>query len=264
MNNIFQTILESKRSEVRRRQGILSLSELASDVNERKLRTTLSLRKAIESSSHGIIAEFKRRSPSKGMLHYGSSVGGVASAYELGGAAACSILTDEPFFGGSLDDLVEARCTVGIPLLRKDFIIDEYQLYEARLWGADAVLLIAAAINRLSCYRLAEKAHSLGLEVLLEIHGRDELDYINPFIDVLGVNNRNLRTFVTSVETSFALAEELRSTKCCLISESGIHSTDTVKQLQKAGFSGFLIGELFMTTKYPGMALSDFICELAK
>ncbi|MDR2498043.1 MAG: indole-3-glycerol phosphate synthase TrpC [Tannerellaceae bacterium] len=264
MKDILNAILESKRAEVRRRQNILSLSDLASDVSARTLRTPLSLRQAIEASPHGIIAEFKRRSPSKCSLYNGANVGKVVSAYEQSGASACSILTDEPFFGGTLDDLVDARCAVQLPLLRKDFIIDEYQLYEARLWGADAVLLIASAISRLTCYRLAEKARSLGLEVLLEIHNREELDYINPFVDILGVNNRNLSSFVTDVETSLSMADELRSTGCCMISESGIHSAEVVRQLQQAGFRGFLIGELFMATKSPGKRLSDLIAELAR
>jgi len=184
-------------------------------------------------------------------------------AYEAGGASACSILTDGDFFGGSLGDLQKARKLVDLPLLRKDFIIDTYQLFQARVIGADAVLLIAAALTEEECRVLAETAHSLQLEVLLEVHSEDELKYLNADIDMLGVNNRNLGTFHTDVNNSFKLVDKMRGFSPLLVSESGISETDTVRRLREAGFRGFLIGETFMKTERPGDTLADFIGGLA-
>ena len=184
-------------------------------------------------------------------------------AYEAGGASTCSILTDGDFFGGSLGDLQKARKLVDLPLLRKDFIIDTYQLFQARVMGADAVLLIAAALTEEECRILAETAHSLQLEVLLEVHSEDELKYLNADIDMLGVNNRNLGTFHTDVNNSFKLVDKMRGFSPLLVSESGISETDTVRRLREAGFRGFLIGETFMKTERPGDTLADFIGGLA-
>jgi indole-3-glycerol phosphate synthase len=230
-----------------------------------------SMSKALIRSQSGIIAEFKRRSPSKGWLFPGAMIEDVIPAYERAGAAACSILTDEDFFGGSLGDLQAARKKAsGIPLLRKDFIIDEYQLFQARVMGADAVLLIAAALTRTDCASLAATARSLGLEVLLEIHGEGELSYLTPDIDMLGVNNRNLGTFHTDVTNSFRLAEHIkaaassdRSSSPVLVSESGINDVEVVRRLRLSGFRGFLIGEAFMKSQQPGGALAAIIRGLA-
>ena len=220
-----------------------------------------SMKRALAQSSTGIIAEFKRKSPSKGWINKDASPEEVTAAYAANGASALSILTDTPFFGGSLKDLRDARPGVNIPILRKDFIIDEYQLYQAKIVGADAILLIAAALEKEECAFLAGKAHELGLEVLLEIHSEKELEYVNSTIDMVGVNNRNLGTFVTDIENSFRLASALPK-DTLLVSESGISSPDTVKRLRQAGFRGFLIGENFMKTDNPGKALGEFIKQL--
>lgn len=167
------------------------------------------MRHALESSPYGIIAEFKRKSPSKGFIHRDADVAQVVSGYAASGAAACSVLTDTLYFGGSPEDLMRARAVVDIPLLRKDFIVDPYQLAEAAAWGADVVLLIAAALTPGQCRELAEAAHELGLEVLLEVHHQDELDRICEQVDIVGINNRNLATFVTDIYTSFELAKQI-------------------------------------------------------
>jgi indole-3-glycerol phosphate synthase len=270
MKDILQEIVADKRREVagqKKRIPLAVLKDWAGDRLERKPR---SLCQYLVSGFHsGIIAEFKRKSPSKGWLCPGGDVAGIIPAYEKGGASACSILTDEKYFGGSLKDLQRARACTGLPLLRKDFIIDDYQLYQSRVAGADAVLLIAAALTREACYRLSELACFLRLEVLLEIHNEKELDYVNPCIDMLGVNNRNLGTFHTDVENSFRLAERIRTAlpqanaSPLLVAESGISSPETVKQLREAGFRGFLIGETFMKTENPGETLSRFIQALS-
>ena len=188
--DILQDIIANKRIEVARQKQAVSLQTLLALGSDRMERDTRSMRAALESSPSGIIAEFKRKSPSKGWLHPGANIADVVPAYEAGGASACSILTDGDFFGGSLGDLQKARKLVDLPLLRKDFIIDTYQLFQARVIGADAVLLIAAALTEEECRVLAETAHSLQLEVLLEVHSEDELKYLNADIDMLGVNNR--------------------------------------------------------------------------
>ena len=217
------------------------------------------MRQSLASSATGIIAEFKRKSPSKGWLHPGAKVQDVLPFYAEGGASACSILTDGDFFGGSLSDLQQARRLVNIPLLRKDFIVDPYQLYQARVMGADAVLLIAACLSKEECAQLAATAHSLQLEVLLEVHSAEELDHVNADIDMLGVNNRHLGTFDTDVKQSFTLIDQLKGYAPLLVSESGISQAETVKQLRAAGFRGFLIGETFMKTAQPGETLRNFI-----
>lgn len=265
MKDILQDIIANKRIEVDRQKQAVRLQTLLALGGERLERTTYSMRASLAASSSGIIAEFKRKSPSKGWLHPDAAVAEVIPTYKEAGASACSILTDPQFFGGSLGDLCAARKLVDIPLLRKDFIIDEYQLYQARVMGADAVLLIAACLTPDQCLELAELAHTLQLETLLEIHSEAELDYLNPHIDMLGVNNRNLGTFHTDVANSFRLAEKMqeivkeKDLAPLLVSESGISSTETVSQLREAGFRGFLIGETFMKTEQPGETLAAFI-----
>lgn len=253
---ILEQILATKREEVESRKKQLSAGQLLETAHAGRKR--LSMRHALESSPYGIIAEFKRKSPSKGFIHRDADVAQVVSSYAAHGAAACSVLTDSLYFGGCPEDLMRARAAVNIPLLRKDFIIDPYQLAEAAAWGADVVLLIAAALTPEQCGELAGTAHELGLEVLLEVHQQDELDRICEQVDIVGINNRNLATFVTDIYTSFELAKQIPAT-FLKISESGIHAVDTVIALREAGFRGFLIGENFMKEADPGEALKKFI-----
>ncbi len=259
MKDILSEIIANKRFEVDLQKQTISLEQLQEGVSE--CAPTRSMKQALAASPTGIIAEFKRRSPSKGWIKQQARVEEIVPAYAQAGASALSILTDEKYFGGSFGDIRTARLLVDLPILRKDFVIDEYQLYQARLLGADAILLIAAALSPERCQSLVEKAHELDLEVLLELHHPDELAYIHPDIDMVGVNNRNLGSFVTDVENSFRLAKQLPA-GTVLVSESGIGHPDTVKRLQEAGYRGFLIGENFMRTDNPGESLNSFIREL--
>ena len=221
-----------------------------------------SLRQALLDSETGIIAEFKRRSPSKGWIKEDGQADTIPLSYQMNGAAALSILTDEQYFGGSDDFIRIARQSgVTLPILYKNFVIDEAQLYAAALCGASAVLLIAACLSMQQCSVLLNKAHELGLEVLLEMHSEAELEYAALGPDLCGINNRNLGSFVTDVENSFRLAELLPK-DAVKVSESGISNPDTVKTLRQAGFNGFLIGENFMKTANPGLALHNFISQL--
>lgn len=221
-----------------------------------------SLRDALLASPTGIIAEFKRRSPSKGWIKEEGRADIIPLAYQNAGAAALSILTDKYYFGGHDSFILTARASgVTLPILYKNFIIDEFQLYEAVLCGASAVLLIAACLTKANCATLIQKAHSLGLEVLLEMHSEQELEYAELQPDLCGINNRNLGSFKTEVENSFRLAELLPS-DAIKVSESGISNPETVKALRQAGFRGFLIGENFMKTPDPGHSLAEFIMQL--
>ncbi|MCD7926350.1 MAG: indole-3-glycerol phosphate synthase TrpC [Bacteroides sp.] len=260
MKDILDEIIAHKQIEIELQKAAISQDLLINNCNEPTPR--VSMRASLAASPSGIIAEFKRRSPSKGWIKEEGKADLIPPAYQAAGASTLSILTDEKFFGGTLKDIRAARPQVQLPILRKDFIIDEYQLYQARIVGADAVLLIAAALDKEQCKALAIKAHELELEVLLEIHSEQELEYVNENIDMIGVNNRNLGTFHTEVENSFRLAERLPK-EMLLVSESGISTPETVKQLRAAGFRGFLIGENFMKTPDPGKALQEFIKELA-
>ena len=221
-----------------------------------------SLREALLQSDSGIIAEFKRRSPSKGWIKEEGRADIIPLSYQQNGAAALSILTDEHYFGGHDDFIRMARKSgVTLPILYKNFVIDEALLYAAALCGASAVLLIAACLSKAECKRLLDKAHSLGLEVLLEMHSEPELEYVELEPDLCGINNRNLGSFVTDVENSFRLAELLPK-DAVKVSESGISNPATVKALRQAGFRGFLIGENFMKTADPGTSLHEFINQL--
>ena len=221
-----------------------------------------SLREALLASDTGIIAEFKRRSPSKGWIKEEGRADIIPLSYQQNGAAALSILTDEHFFGGHDEFIRQARQSgVTLPILYKNFVIDEAQLYAAALCGASAVLLIAACLSKEQCRSLMNKAHELGLEVLLEMHSESELEYADLGPDLCGINNRNLGSFVTDVENSFRLAERLPK-DAVKVSESGISNPDTVRALRQAGFRGFLIGETFMKTPDPGQALAKFIGKL--
>lgn len=284
MKDILSEIIAHKRIEIELQKQAVSLEKLQEEVAAmmQKDATTgtsvtipvRSMKQALASSPTGIIAEFKRRSPSKGWIHETARAEEIPAAYETASASAVSILTDEKFFGGSLQDIRMARPLIGIPILRKDFIIDEYQLLQARIVGADAVLLIAACLTQEECATLTARAHVLGLEVLLEIHTFSELAYVNADVDMVGVNNRNLGTFVTDVKNSFHIAEKLRQIPAraldssdspslpLLVSESGISHPETICRLRAAGFRGFLIGETFMKTRRPGDALKDFISPL--
>ncbi len=260
--DILDEIIANKRFEVDYQKKILSpeqLMDTVSGVNNPKL----SMREALLRSDTGIIAEFKRKSPSKGFIKENAVAEEIVPSYEKAGAAALSILTDEVYFAGTLKDLRTARPLVHIPIIRKDFIIDEYQLYQAKVVGANAVLLIAAALPLEEYKSLLAKAHELDLEVLLEIHSEKELEYITKDIDMIGINNRNLGTFHTDVENSFRLAMQLPSDSV-LVSESGISDYQTIIRLRKEGFKGFLIGESFMKTENPGKELEEYIQSLKK
>ena len=266
--DILNTIIANKRKEVALQKEATPLNKLL-DLNVSQFqRPVCSMRGALANSASGIIAEFKRKSPSKGWIFPDAKVQEVVPAYETGGAAACSVLTDTDFFGGTFEDIILARGLVNMPLLRKDFMIDEYQIYQARAMGADAILLIAAVLTPDECLKFAKKAHELNMDVLLEIHKEDELRFLNKHIDMLGVNNRNLGTFDTSVNNSFRLLELMQKetgsdeNAPILISESGLSDAKTIRELRNAGFRGFLIGEMFMKTANPGKTLKDLIGEL--
>ena len=259
--DILTRILETKRKE-------LAAKRFTEPDGQFRRSGRLSLRQALLDSETGIIAEFKRKSPSRGWIHEDARPEEVIPSYAAAGAAALSILTDEEYFGGSLDFIRRVRGVVNIPILRKDFIISPVQLEEAARAGADAVLLIASCLTPGDCASLTAKAHDLGLEVLLEIHSTEELDYITPDIDVVGVNNRHLGSFVTDVKTSFDLAAQLkkisasRPESTVFISESGLSDPATVKKLRSVGYRGFLMGENFMKQDSPAGALAEFIREL--
>lgn len=253
MKDILSEIIANKQLEVKQQKQIISKEQLQDGIQE--FNQQRSMKQALLSSHTGIIAEFKRRSPSKGWINENARIEEIIPSYEKSGASALSILTDEKYFGGNLKDIRTARPLVNLPILRKDFIIDEYQLYQAKIIGADAILLIAAALEKEQCRELTEKAHQIGLEVLLEIHREEEIEYIHEDIDMIGVNNRNLGTFTTDIKNSFRLASVLPP-NATLVSESGISDVETIKKLRNSGFKGFLIGEAFMRTIQPGQTLS--------
>ena len=256
MKDILEQIIATKHEELPAiREAVSVSSGFAAGAKS-------SLREALLASDTGIIAEFKRRSPSKGWIKEEGRADIIPLSYQQNRAAALSILTDEHYFGGSDEFIRTARQSgVTLPILYKNFVIDEAQLYAAALCGASAVLLIAACLSKAECKRLLDKAHALGLEVLLEMHSEPELEYAELEPDLCGINNRNLGSFVTDVDNSFRLAELLPK-DAVKVSESGISNPDTVRALRQAGFRGFLIGENFMKTADPGVALSDFITQL--
>jgi indole-3-glycerol phosphate synthase len=258
--NILDLIITDKKIEVNQRKRIFpSAYWESSPLFERK---TKSLAKSLKASNSGIIAEHKRRSPSKQNINSSLSVEKVAKGYESAGVCGMSILTDGKYFGGSLDDLTIARAVSDFPLLRKEFIIDEYQIIEAKAFGADAILLIAAILSPQEILSFSKTAKSLGLDVLLEVHNLNELEKsIMPSIDLIGVNNRNLKTFKVSLETSRSLAEEIPA-EFIKVSESGISEVASIKKLKAIGYKGFLVGENFMKTDNPGLAAKDFINQL--
>ena len=258
--NILDKIIVDKRNEVALKKQLIS----ANDLQKHPLfeYKTSSLASALRTSSSGIIAEHKRRSPSKSVINQDLNVQDVASGYENAGVCGMSVLTDGKYFGGALDDLILARASVKMPLLRKEFIIEEYQILEAKAYGADVILLIAAVLTREEIKTFSELAKSLGLEVLLEVHDLEELEKsIMPSLDMLGVNNRNLKTFEVSTDISKQLSEKI-PTDFVKVSESGISSVEAIKDLKDYGYQGFLIGENFMKTNDPGKSAAQFIQEL--
>lgn len=256
---ILDKIVADKRIEVdylKKNVPLEDVKKLASG-----LGMGLSLKKSLLNSKTGIISEFKRKSPSLGFINEKADVAEVVKSYEAAGCSGISVLTDLNYFGGTIGDLKTAKSIVKCPVLRKDFMIDPYQLYVSKIIGADVILLIAASLTLDEAYDLGELAHELGMEVLLEIHNEEELDYISRFTDIVGVNNRNLKTFKTDVQISFDLAKHIPADRV-KISESGLSDPLTVRALRDAGYNGFLIGETFMKITKPGEALSSFIKQL--
>jgi indole-3-glycerol phosphate synthase len=259
--NILDKIVLNKRKEVEQAKLVTTYTQLEeSDFFHRDCYSLKDF--LLDPERTGIIAEFKRKSPSKGIINDKVSVQEVTQGYAAAGASALSVLTDTDFFMGRKADLIKARQSNNIPVLRKDFMIDEYQIIEAKSLGADIILLIAAILTADEIQSLASLAKSLGLSVLLEVHNLEELQKsINPNLDAIGVNNRNLADFTVSVETSFKLADHIPS-EFLKVSESAISNPETIKELKKAGFSGFLIGENFMKQEDPVAAMKEFVAYL--
>lgn len=258
--SVLDRIIADKKREVSLKKNLVSTADL-----ERQplfARPCQSLSKSLKSREPAIIAEHKRRSPSKAVINQSLSVDFVVKGYQEAGAAGLSILTDGKYFGGSSDDLLLARATGSLPILRKDFIVDAYQILESKAMGADAILLIAAALHPGDIKRFSEVAASIGLESILEVHNREELEQsLTPAIQIVGVNNRDLKTFNVSLEVSRHLSAYIPS-EFVRVSESGINSPEDVLTLSRDGFQGFLIGENFMKTENPGLAISQFINAL--
>lgn len=254
---ILDDIIAYKKSDLTRTASLIPICDLENS----KLfdRCIISLSDSLlDKNKSGIIAEFKRKSPTKGLINAAAKILEVTSGYMREGASGISILTDGQFFGGSSSDLSVACENNLFPLLRKDFIISEYQVIESKAIGADAILLIAAALKKNEVLTLAQLARSLGLEVLLEIHDKKELDKLNQYINIIGVNNRNLKTFEVNTEISENIADQIPP-GFTRISESGISSSRIVLKLKKAGYDGFLVGEKFMSTPDPVKAFSEFV-----
>ena len=258
--NILEKIVADKQFEVELRKKLIPIEQLENSVLFDK--TPISLVNRLKESASGIIAEHKRRSPSKSVINQDLNVFDVAKGYEKAGVCGMSVLTDGKYFGGSLDDLLTARASCKLPLLRKEFIIDPYQIIEAKAYGADVILLIAAILSKEELMAYSELAKSLELEVLLEVHNEQELKKsLHETVDMIGVNNRNLKTFEVSLETSKALSA-LIPDDFVKVSESGISSVAAIKELQPYGYKGFLIGENFMKTENAGESAKQFIEEL--
>lgn len=255
--NILDNIIAAKKIEVEQKKELLPVEELKAFPNYHSTCNSL-VSQLLSEGTTGIIAEFKRKSPSKGVINENIQIGPVVEAYDAHGAAGISILTDENYFGGSNDDIIYARDIVSVPILRKDFIIDEYQVFEAKAIGASVILLIAACLTPKRTQELALFAKRLSLEVLLEIHNIDELQHICTEVDIVGVNNRDLKTFTVDVNRSIQLSEKIPADKI-KISESGISDADTIVRLRQFGYKGFLIGENFMRHPDPSIAFADFV-----
>jgi indole-3-glycerol phosphate synthase len=260
--NILDKIVAHKHTEIAASKAKMSIADLQKSPFFQHKGVSLKQRLANQATT-GIIAEFKRKSPSLGIINDKVLPEVVTKGYAAAGAAGLSVLTDTEFFGGNFGDFCKARAVnPTTPLLRKDFMVDEYQLWEAKAIGADVILLIAACLSPQQINNLAKQARSLGMEVLLEVHDRDELERsICPYVDMVGVNNRNLKTFVTNIETSIELAELIPS-EFVKISESGLKNAQTIQQLREVGYAGFLIGETFMKTDNPAQALANLNADL--
>lgn len=254
--NILDTIIEHKKVEVAAAKAKKSIADLEATQNFRLSIRSLSA-SLLKEAGTGIIAEFKRKSPSKGFIKKNADVNEITAAYTKFGAAGLSVLTDENFFGGSMEDLLQARKS-DIPLLRKDFIIDEYQVVEAKSWGADVILLIAACLTPAKVKHLAKAASQLGLEVILELHAEEELGHICDEIKLVGINNRDLKTFTVDIERSLRMAEKIPDDKI-KIAESGIDKAEDILIFKENGFKGFLIGEYFMKQADTCSAFKNFV-----
>jgi indole-3-glycerol phosphate synthase len=254
--NILEKIIEQKKSEIAERKKQVTVATLGK--TDFFSRPTLYLRKFLQDEGRtGIIAEFKRRSPSKGIINDIADVGAVTKAYAENGASCLSVLTDETFFGGSTADLIKARVNP-VPILRKDFIVDEYQVTETKAMGADVILLIAACLTPARVRELAAFAAGLGLEILLELHAEEELEHICAETQIIGINNRNLKTFAVDIERSLRMADALPAGSI-KVAESGISSPGDIRLFKKHGFEGFLVGENFMKASDPGAAFKHFV-----
>ncbi|MGV0978908.1 indole-3-glycerol phosphate synthase TrpC [Empedobacter falsenii] len=259
MKTILDEIVAQKRVEILEKQKTQSIESFRN--SENFLLPIKSAKASIlDESKSGIIAEFKRKSPSKGFINKDANVKKVVSGYEKFGASVVSVLTDEHFFGGSFDDLLQAKEVLNIPVLRKDFIVDEFQVYETKAIGADLMLLIAECLTKDEVYHLAKTAKEIGLEVLLELHSEDQLKKVNEFIDLIGINNRNLKNFEVDIEKSKQILKQLPP-DLIKVAESGISDPITVKELRQAGFQAFLIGENFMKAEHPSLAFEQFVKE---
>jgi len=254
---ILEKIIETKKNELEIVKKTISIEELKKLPNfERK---SISLVERLKNSSHGIIAEHKRKSPSKSIINDSISINEIITGYNNANVCGISVLTDKDYFGGSLNDLRNARKLTNIPILRKEFIIDEYQIIEAKANGADVILLIAACLEKDQIKSFSSLAKEIGLEVLIEIHDENELKKcLTNTIDIIGVNNRNLKTFEVDINTSIKLSNMIPK-KFTKISESGISNYNEIIKLRKYGFKGFLIGELFMKNNNPGKEVLNLI-----
>jgi indole-3-glycerol phosphate synthase len=259
--NILDKIVIRKKEELAEAKQKVSAKELEAHANFN--RQPLVFKDfLLDENRTGIIAEFKRRSPSKGLINGTADVAEVTKAYNLAGASALSVLTDTDFFGGKADDLFQARAVNQIPILRKDFMIDEYQILEAKAWGADIILLIASILTPQQIIDFGKLAQSLGLNVLLEVHNLEELEKsICPNVNAIGVNNRNLGDFTVNIQTSFDLVDKIPD-EFLKISESAIDNPEVIKKLKEVGYNGFLIGENFMKTADPGKEMKRFVTRI--
>ena len=259
---ILDNIVAHKRSEVGLKKSQTPISQL--EQSPLFSRATYSLKTNLMNSPSGIIAEHKRKSPSKAVINNSLNLIDVAKGYENAGVSGMSVLTDEKYFGGTLEDLKTARNTCNLPLLRKEFIINEYQIIEAKASGADLILLIAAILTKDEIKSYSELAKSLGMEILLEVHNLEELEKsMMPSLDMIGVNNRNLKTFEVNLDISKSLSDRIPD-DFVKVSESGISNVAAIKDLKTYGYQGFLIGENFMKTSNPGNSASQFINELRR
>lgn len=258
--NILDKIVAHKKIEVVQAQQQASIQQLENKILFQRHTVSLT-HNLLKENSTGIISEFKRKSPSKGIINNKSEAADVVKEYENAGVSGSSVLTDEQFFGGTIQDFISVRECVSIPLLRKDFMIDEYQFIEAKSIGADVVLLIASILTPAQVKVFTDLAKSLQLEVLLELHDETELNHVYHKVDMVGINNRNLKTFEVDIEQSIRMADKLGN-GFVKVAESGISTIETLKHFKQNGFQGFLIGENFMKTANPGRACLDFISQL--